>query len=117
LPAKASPRRGTAFARASAVPQADLRGSFEGNSIGVPTKTSVSGIQAGDTAMITKHAIVLAIILGTSSGSLVTTRQHGIDPVYDVYGSERLSAQSSAGPSDLTLIIVAQGRCFNGHCY
>ena len=67
--------------------------------------------------MTTKHAIMLAIILGTASGSLVTTRQHGIDPAYDVYGSDKLSGQSSAGRSDLTPIIVAQGRCFNGHCY
>jgi hypothetical protein len=67
--------------------------------------------------MTTKHAIVLAIILGTASGSLVTTRQHGIDPAYDVYGSEQLSGQSSAGRSDSAPIIVAQGRCFNGHCY
>ena len=66
--------------------------------------------------MITKHAIVLAIILGTASGSQVTTRQHGIDHAYEVYGDEKLPGQS-AGPSDLTPIIVAQGRCFNGHCY
>jgi hypothetical protein len=67
--------------------------------------------------MTTKHAIVLAIILGTASGSLVTTRQHGIDTAYDVYGSETLSGQPSAGRSDLAPIIVAQGRCFNGRCY
>ena len=65
--------------------------------------------------MTTKHAIVLAIILSTASGSLVTTRQHGIDPAYD--GSEKLSGQSSAGPSAVAPIIVAQGRCFNGRCY
>jgi hypothetical protein len=67
--------------------------------------------------MTTKHAIVLAIILGTASGSLVTSRQHGVDPAYDVYGSERLSGQPSAGPWAVAPIIVAQGRCFNGRCY
>jgi hypothetical protein len=67
--------------------------------------------------MTTKHAIVLAIILSTASGSLVTTRQHGIDPAYDVYGSERFPGQSSAGPSAVAPIIVAQGRCYNGRCY
>jgi hypothetical protein len=67
--------------------------------------------------MITKHAIVLAIILGTASGSLVANRQHGIGPAYDAYGNDKLPGQSSAGPSGLVPIIVAQGRCFNGHCY
>jgi hypothetical protein len=67
--------------------------------------------------MITKHAVVLAIILGTASGSLVTTKQHGIDPAYDAYRNEKLPGQSSAGPSASAPIIVAQGRCFNGHCY
>jgi len=65
--------------------------------------------------MTTKHAIVLAIILGTASGSLVTSSQHGIDPAYD--GSEKLSGQPSADRSDPAPIIVAQGRCFNGRCY
>jgi hypothetical protein len=67
--------------------------------------------------MITKHAVVLAIILGTASVTPVTNRQHGIDPAYDVYGDEKLPGQSSADPSAFAPIIVAQGRCFNGHCY
>jgi hypothetical protein len=67
--------------------------------------------------MITKHAIVLATILGTASGSLVTNRQHGIDPAYDLYGDEKLPRQSSTDPSGSAPIMVAQGRCFNGRCY
>jgi hypothetical protein len=67
--------------------------------------------------MITKHAVVLAIILGTATGSLVTTKKHGIGPAYDAYGIDKLAGESSAGPSAVAPIIVAQGRCFNGHCY
>jgi hypothetical protein len=81
----------------------------------MPTKTRVSGIQAGDAAMIIKHAVVLAIILGTASGSLVTKKQY--DPAHNVYGGEQLPGQSSAGPAAAAPIVVAQGRCFNGHCY
>ena len=58
--------------------------------------------------MITKHAIVLAIILGTASGALVT-KQHTDTP--------KVPEQSSVGPPASAPIIVAQGRCFNGHCY
>jgi hypothetical protein len=75
--------------------------------------------------MITKHAIVLAIILGTASGTLVMNKQHSINPASDVYGNDRylgsdaakFPGQSSAGPSASAPIMVAQGRCFNGHCY
>jgi hypothetical protein len=75
--------------------------------------------------MITKRAIVLAIILGTASGSLLTTRQYSINAAYDMYGNDRdrnsesptFSKQSSAGRSPLAPTFVAQGRCFNGHCY
>jgi hypothetical protein len=67
--------------------------------------------------MITKHAVVLAIILGTATGSLVTTEQHAIGNAYDTYGNDKLPGQWSAGPSAVAPIIVVQGRCFNGHCY
>jgi hypothetical protein len=67
--------------------------------------------------MITKHAIVLAIILGTASGSLVTAKQHGIGPAYDAFGNHKLPEQSSEGPSGSAPNILAQGRCYNGRCY
>jgi hypothetical protein len=66
--------------------------------------------------MITKHAVVLAIIL-TASGSLVTKTQHGIDPTHDLYGSERSPARSNAGLASVPSAILVQGRCYNGHCY
>ena len=59
--------------------------------------------------MITKHAIVLAIILGTASGTLLTKKQQTDTP--------KFPEQSSVGPPASAPIIVAQGRCFNGHCY
>jgi hypothetical protein len=105
------------FARSAAIRQADLHGSLLGSTIRVPTEKRVSGIQAGDAAMVTKHAVVLAIILGIASGLLATKKQYGIDPAYDVYGNERLPGQSSAGPAAAAPIVVVQGRCFNGHCY
>ena len=67
--------------------------------------------------MITKHAVVLAIILGTASGSLATKKQYGIDPVHNLYGGEKSPAQSNAGRAAVAPVIVAQGRCYNGHCY
>jgi hypothetical protein len=73
------------------------------------TKTVRTATQAGDTAMISKHAIVLAIILGTAAGALVTKQQHTDTPTFP--------EQSSVGSSASTPIIVAQGRCYNGTCY
>ena len=67
--------------------------------------------------MITKHAVVLAIILGTASGSLVTKQQSGVDSAQNLYGGERSSAQSNADRAAATPVILAQGRCYNGHCY
>jgi hypothetical protein len=59
--------------------------------------------------MITKHTIVLALILGTVSGALVTKTQHADTPTFP--------EQSSVGQSASTPIIVAQGKCYNGTCY
>ena len=67
--------------------------------------------------MITKHAVVLAIILGTAPGSLVTKDRYGIDPTYDLYRGEMSPAQSNAGQAAAASAILVQGRCYNGHCY
>jgi hypothetical protein len=67
--------------------------------------------------MITKHAVVLAIILGTASGSLMTKQQYGVDPTHNLYGGERSPAQSNADQAAATPVILAQGRCYNGRCY
>jgi hypothetical protein len=67
--------------------------------------------------MITKHAVVLAIILGTASVLPVTKQQQDIGSAHAVYGGERLPGRSSAGPAPDAPLIVAQGRCFNGLCY
>ena len=64
--------------------------------------------------MITKHAIVLAIILATASGSLVTKTHEVNDLTYNQSGSESSSAQSKA---PAVRVILAQGRCYNGRCY
>ena len=67
--------------------------------------------------MITKHAVVLAIVLGTASGSLVTKQQYGVDPTHNLDGGERSPAQSNAGRAAAAPVILAQGRCYNGRCY
>jgi hypothetical protein len=67
--------------------------------------------------MITKHAVVLAIILGAPSGSLVTNNQYGIGPTHDLYSGERSPAQSNTGQAAAASVILVQGRCYNGHCY
>jgi hypothetical protein len=46
--------------------------------------------------MITKHAVVLAIILGTASVLPVTKQQQDIGSAHAVYGGERLPGRSSA---------------------
>ncbi len=67
--------------------------------------------------MITKHAVVLAIILGIASGLLPTRQQQGVDPTHDLYGDERGPAQSNVDRAATAPAILAQGRCYNGRCY
>ncbi len=67
--------------------------------------------------MTTKHAVVLAIILGTTSGSLVTKQQYGLDPTPNLYGGERSPARANADRVAAAPVILAQGRCYNGRCY
>ena len=73
--------------------------------------------------MITKRAIVLAIILGTASAALVAEKkERSIQPSSDVYINDIYPGWASDTPTFLGQsasrpIIVAQSRCFNGHCY
>ena len=79
--------------------------------------------------MITRDAIMLTVALGVSSAPVVGTAQHGIalNQSYDVYGiyahpesnqdALKLSRQSTVNAATSAPIVVAQGRCFNNHCY
>jgi hypothetical protein len=79
--------------------------------------------------MITRDAIVLAIALGASSAMVVVTTQHdtALNLSYGVNSIDKnpdsnpdilkFSGRSAVSAAASAPIIVAQGRCFNGHCY
>jgi len=77
--------------------------------------------------MITRDAIMLAIALGVPSALVVVTAPHGteLNLSYGAYGKHpesnpdalNLSRQSAVSARTSAPIIVAQGRCFNNHCY
>jgi hypothetical protein len=60
------------------------------------TKDGVSKTQAGDTAMFSKTAFALTIILATASGSLAATKSHATNPAHDVYDVRGAYAGSDA---------------------
>jgi hypothetical protein len=127
LPALVFPLGSAPAAIASAIRQADLRRPTHGSSMPGEHQKSVS-LQR-ETPMITRDAIMLAIALGVSSALVVVTAQHGtaLNLSYGVYGmykhpesnpdALKLSRQSAGNTATSAPIIVAQGRCFNNHCY
>jgi hypothetical protein len=77
--------------------------------------------------MMLQYAIMLAIVLGTADAFAEALPQPGTKPAGTERGSERsqeaksnrltVPGDTSSGTTLRAPDIVAQGRCYNGHCF